>query len=93
MCIVFLILLFSYQEFYRGQEAIVQGYPDMVREELGRYDLSLCTFFGVDRVIPLVSSTNHDFVQKFVAHMYLCLIHTWVFCCCCCLLIWIFIFF
>ncbi|XP_071511232.1 coiled-coil domain-containing protein 180-like [Diadema antillarum] len=42
----------SYFTFYKDQEDIVKGYPDMVSEELQRYDGSLCTFFGVDRVDP-----------------------------------------
>ncbi|XP_022107089.1 coiled-coil domain-containing protein 180-like [Acanthaster planci] len=42
----------SYEQFHKDQMRLVKDYPDMVKEELQRYDLSVCTFFEVDRMHP-----------------------------------------
>lgn len=37
---------------------IVNGYPNMVKAELKRYDAAVCKYFGVDRRHPDVSQDS-----------------------------------
>ncbi len=49
-CIYF--LLFRYGDFHKNQCEVVTHYPDMVKEELTRYDEAICKYFSVDWIHP-----------------------------------------
>ncbi|XP_072015860.1 coiled-coil domain-containing protein 180-like [Amphiura filiformis] len=42
----------SYEAFHKEQMEIVKQYPSMVKQELEKYDFSVCKFYEVDRIHP-----------------------------------------
>ena len=46
----------SYHLFHMDQSCTVQTYPEMVEEEVQRYDNAVCKFFSISRSHPDVRS-------------------------------------